>query len=131
MSYGVQEDGSFERKHVVTIWRDLKRIFNNELGEDIELRPTSITQIIDATAIELARQWAAAEGAYYASFYQDASGEALDKQLTLAGFSLIPTRPATGGAEFSRSDPAPSDVTNSAGTIITTERTDTIPRIVF
>ena len=132
MSYGVQEDGSFERKHVDTIRQDLKRIFKNELGEDIELRPNSpITQIIDATAIELARQWAAAEGAYYASFYQDASGEALDKQLALAGFSRIPTRPATGEVEFSRSDPAPSDVTISAGTTITTERTETRPRIPF
>jgi uncharacterized phage protein gp47/JayE len=132
MSYGVQEDGSFERKHVDTIRKDLKRIFKNELGEDIELRPSSpITQILDAAAVELARQWAAAEGAYYASFYQDASGEALDKQLALAGFSRIPTRPATGEVEFSRSDPAPSDITISAGTVITTERTETRPRIPF
>jgi len=132
MSYGVQGDGSFERKHVDTIREDLKRVFKNELGEDIELRPSSpIMQIIDAAAVELARQWAAAEGAYYASFYQDASGEALDKQLALAGFSRIPTRPATGEVEFSRDDPAPSDITIPAGTIITTERTETRPRIPF
>lgn len=132
MGYGVQDDGSFERKHVDTIREDLKRVFKNELGEDIELRPSSpIMQIIDAAAVELARQWAAAEGAYYASFYQDASGEALDKQLALAGFSRIPTRPATGEVEFSRTDAAPSDITIPAGTVITTERTETRPRIPF
>jgi hypothetical protein len=132
MSYGVQDDGTFERKHVDTIREDLKRVFKNELGEDIELRPSSpIMQIIDAAAVELARQWAAAEGAYYASFYQDTSGEALDKQLALAGFSRIPTRPATGEVEFSRSDPAPSDITIPAGTVVTTERTETRPRIPF
>ena len=132
MSYGVQDDGTFERKHVDTIREDLKRVFKNELGEDIELRPSSpIMQIIDAAAVELARQWAAAEGAYYASFYQDASGEALDKQLALAGFSRIPTRPATGEVEFSRTDAAPSDITIPAGTVVTTERTETRPRIPF
>lgn len=132
MSHGVQDDGSFERKHVDMVREDLKRAFKNELGEDIELRPSSpITQIIDAAAVELSRQWAAAEGAYYASFYQDAQGEALEKQLALAGFSRVPTRPATGEIEFSRSGPAPSDITIPSGTVVTTERTETRPRIPF
>lgn len=130
--YGVQDDGTFRRKHVDVIREDLKRVFKNELGQDIELRPNSpLTQIIDAAAIEIARQWAAAEDAYYASFYQDAEGEELDKHLALAGYQRKRLRPATGKVEFSRSDPAPDDIPFPEGTVITTTRTQTRPRIPF
>jgi len=130
--FGTQDDGTFRRKHVDRIREDMKRVFKDQLGEDIELRPNSpLTQIIDAAAIELARQWQAAEDAYYASFYQDAEGEELDKQLALAGYSRKRLRPATGEVEFSRSDPAPDDIPIDAGTVVTTERTETRPRIPF
>lgn len=130
--YGVQDDGTFRRKHVDVIREDLKRAFKNELGQDIELRPNSpLTQIIDAAAIEIARQWAASEDAYYASFYQDAEGEELDKHLALAGYQRKRLRPATGEVEFSRSDPAPDDIPIPAGTVVTTTRTQTRPRIPF
>jgi len=130
--YGVQDDGAFRRKHVDTIREDLKRLFKNELGEDIELRPNSpLTQIIDAAAIELARQWQASEDAYYASFYQEAEGEELDKHLALAGYQRKRLRPATGEVEFSCSDPAPNDIPIPEGTVVTTTRTQTRPRIPF
>jgi uncharacterized phage protein gp47/JayE len=130
--YGVQGDGTFRRKHVDRIREDVKRVFKNRLGEDIELRPNSpLTQIIDAAAVEIARQWQAAEDAYYASFYQDAEGEELDKHLALAGYQRKRLRSATGEVQFSRSDPAPDDITIPEGTVVTTERTETRPRIPF
>lgn len=130
--YGSQDDGTFRRKHVDAIREDLKRVFKDALGEDIELRPNStLTQILDAAAIEIARQWQAAEDAYYASFYQDAEGEELDKHLALAGYQRKRLRPATGEVEFSRGDAAPDDIPIPQGTIVTTERTETRPRIPF
>jgi uncharacterized phage protein gp47/JayE len=130
--YGVQPDGSFQRKPVDDIIDDLEQSFKDALGQDIELRQTSPKkQLLDANAVEIARQWQALEGVYYASFYEDSFGEQLDKQLALAGFSRIPARSATGEVEFSREDAAPDDITIEAGTVVTTKRTETRPPIPF
>ena len=132
VDYGVQDDGTFRRKPVDVIIEDLEQTFKDNLGGDVSLRQNSAKkQLLDATAIELGRQWQAAEAAYYASFYQDSFGEQLDKQLALAGFSRIPARSATGEVEFSRDDPAPEDIPIDAGTIVTTIRTETRPPIPF
>ncbi|QHS17936.1 baseplate J protein [haloarchaeon 3A1-DGR] len=130
--YGVQEDGSFTRKHIDEIRSDQKQNFKNAVGEDIEVRQSSPQiQLLDANAIELARLWQVVEDMYYASFFEDATGEQLDKQLALAGYSRIPARSATGEVEFSRGDPAPDDITISSGTVVTTQRTETKPAIPF
>jgi len=132
MSYGTQDDGSFDRKYVDQIREDLRSDLRGELGENIELRPGSpLGQIVDSLSIEIARQWEAAEAAYYASFYEDSTGEQLDKQLALAGFSRLPARSATGEVVFSRSSAAPNDITIPQGTVVTTQRTDTKPPIPF
>ena len=130
--FGVDEDGRFVKKSIDQIRDDLRENFRNELGRDFEFRQTSpITQLLDAVSIELARQWDGAEAVYYASFFEDAFGEQLDKQLALAGFSRRRLRGATGAVTFARDSPAPSDVTVPEETVVTTERTDTDPPIPF
>ena len=129
---GIQDDGSFSRKNVDDIIDDLERSLKNGLGEDIELRQSSpLKQVVDSVAVELALQWQASEELYFDTFFEDASGEALDKQLALAGFSRLPQRSATGEVEFSRDDPASDDIQITAGTIVRTEATETRPSIPF
>lgn len=130
--YGVQDDGRFIKKDVVDIRDNLERYIKNELGDDISLRQNSpIKQLIDAFSIEISRQWEAAEDSYYASFFKDAEGEQLDKQLALAGFSRRNLQPAEGAVVFSRDGPATRDIDISEGTVVTTERTETRPQIPF
>lgn len=130
--YGVQEDGTFRRKHIDVIREDAKRRFKNTAGEDIEFEPSSPQQaIVDMLSQEAAIQWMALEQVYYAGFFEDATGEALDKQLALAGFSRQPSQSATGEVVFSRNDPASDDITIDAETVVTTRRTDTRPAIPF
>ena len=126
------DEGQFNKKDIVEIREDLRQTFLNELEQDISLRQNSpIQQIIDAAAIEMARQWDAIEDSYYSSFYQDAKGNELDKQLALAGFSREELRPATGEVTFSRDSPASRDITISEGTIVKTPQTETRPGIPF
>jgi len=130
--FGLQPDGTFEKKSIDQIRDDLKTAFEQELGTDIELRPSSpVLQIINATATEIATQWDAAEAAYYASFYEDSFGEQLDKQLALAGFSRRPLRAATGEVVFSRETMASTDYSIPEGTVVTTPRTESRPPIPF
>ena len=130
--YGIQDDGSFDRKHVDQIIEDLEQHFKNAAGEDIEVRQASPQkQLLDAFAIELGYQWMALEEVYYATFFEDASGEALDKQLALAGFTRRPAQSATGEVTFKRDSPAPDDITIDEGTEVTTRRSDTRPAIPF
>lgn len=130
--YGIQPDGSLRRPHVDDLRDRLERTFKNAAGEGIELNQGSPQQqMIDMAAQEFAHHWMALEEVYYAGFYQDASGEALDKQLALAGFTRIPARSATGEVVFSRESPAPDDITIQAETVVTTRRTETRPPIPF
>jgi hypothetical protein len=132
MSYGVQDDGTFERKPVDEIRDDIKQDFLNELGQDIELRPSSpVIQIINAVSLELTKQWAAVEDSYYSSFFEDSFGEALDKQLALAGFQRLQLRGATGEATFKRQNPATQDIVIPEGTVIQAPSTNTRPKIPF
>lgn len=132
MSYGVQTDGTFDKKPVDEIRDDIKQDFLNELGQDIELRPSSpVVQVINAVSLELAKQWNSVEGSYYASFYEDSFGEQLDKQLALAGFQRKSLRGATGEVTFSRDSAATQDVTIPEGTVVQAPRTQTRPRIPF
>lgn len=130
--YGIQSDGSFRRKHVDEVEEDTVRELKNNLGEDVELRQRSeLKQIVDTVSIELALQWQALEEVYFSTFYEDASGEALAKQLALAGFTRLPQRSATGEVDFSRSSAAPDDIDIPAGTVVTTTRTESRPAIPF
>lgn len=130
--YGVQDDGTFRRKYVDEIRDSSKRTFKNTAGEDIKFRPGSPQQaIINILAQEAAHQWMALEAVYYAGSFEDASGEALDKQLALAGFARRPARSATGEVVFRRNSPAPDDISIDEGTIVTTRRTETRPPIPF
>lgn len=130
--YGVQDDGTFDRKPVDEIREDIKQDFLNELGQDIELRSSSpVIQIINAVSLELTKQWAAAEDSYYSSFFEDSFGEALDKQLALAGFRRLSLRGATGEVKFSRNSPATQDIPIPSGTTVIAPSTDTSPRIPF
>ena len=130
--YGIQDDGSFRRKHVDEIEESTVRNLRNRLGEDVELRQRSeLKQIVDTMAIEFSLQWQALEEVYFSTFFEDAAGEALAKQLALAGFTRLPQRSATGEVEFSRGSPAPDDIDIPAGTVVTTTRTQSRPAIPF
>lgn len=130
--YGVQSDGSFRKKPVDVIREQIKEDFINELGKDLSLRESSTeTQIINAVSLEISRQWGAIEGSYYASFYEDAYGKQLDKQLAKVGFQRRPQRGATGEVTFSTIDPATDDITISSGTRVATEGTQSRPQIPF
>lgn len=130
--YGVQDDGTFRRKHVDVIREDAIRRFKNTAREDVEFNPSSPQQaIVDMLAQEAAVQWMALEEVYYAGFFEDATGEALDKQLALAGFSRQPSQSATGEIVFKRNGPASDDITIDEGTEVTTKRSDTRPAIPF
>lgn len=130
--YGIQDDGSFRRKHVDEVEEDTVRELKNRLGEDVELRQRSeLKQIVDTMAIEFALQWQALEDVYFDTFFEDASGEALDKQLALAGFTRLPQRSATGEVKFTTDSAASDDVQITAGTVVTTEETETTPAIPF
>lgn len=130
--YGIQDDGSFRRKHVDEVEEDTVRELKNNLGEDVELRQRSeLKQIVDTVSIELALQWQALEALYFSTFYEDASGEALSKQLAIAGFTRLSQRSATGEVKFSRSSAAPDDIDIPAGTVVTTTRTESRPAIPF
>jgi len=132
MSFGVQSDGSFNRKHVDDIVEDLETKLKQEAGNDIDLRQGSpLKQVIDMVAIELAEQWEAQEDNYYASYYEDAFGIQLDRLLAIAGISRIPRRGATGEVTFSTDSVNGNDVSIPAGTQVTTELTDTKPAIPF
>jgi len=132
MSYGIDEDGRFNKKDVVDIREDLRTHVQNELPEDVSLQPNSpVQQLIDAFAIEISRQWDAAEDSYFASFYEDAEGEQLDKQLALAGFQRRPLRPAESVVVFSRDTPAPRDIDIPEGTRVQVPATRTRPNIPF
>jgi|GEM_PF-797628 len=132
MSFGVQSDGSFNRKHVDDIVDDLETKLKQEAGNDIDLRQGSpLKQVIDMVAIELAEQWEAQEDNYYASYYEDAFGIQLDRLLAIAGISRIPRRGATGEVTFSTDSANSNDVSIPAGTQVTTEATDTKPAIPF
>lgn len=132
MSFGVDDDGRFNKKDVVTIREDLRQHVQNELPEDVSLQQNSpIQQLIDAFAIEISRQWDAAEDTYFSSFFVDAEGEQLDKQLALAGFSRRELQSATGVVVFSRDSPAPRNITISEGTRVAVPATQTRPSIPF
>lgn len=132
MSYGVQDDGTFERKHIDDVQDSLVEKLREEAGEDIDLKQSSpVKQLLDTVAIEVAGLWEAAEENYYASYYEDAFGDQLDKLLALAGMSRIPRRPATGEVEFRADPPNATDKTIPKGTVVTTEPTDSTPAIPF
>ncbi|WP_158058261.1 baseplate J/gp47 family protein [Halorussus halophilus] len=132
MSYGVQDDGTFERKHIDDIQDSLMDKIQQEAGEDIDLKQSSpLKQLLDTVAIEVAGLWEAAEENYYATYYEDAFGTQLDKLLSLAGMSRIPRRSATGEVEFRTENPNDTDKTVSKGREVTTRKTDEKPAIPF
>jgi len=130
--FGIQEDGTFNKRPVDVIRKSAKEDVADQLGWDIsEQNENPVIEMVDGLSIEIARQWDAAEASFYASFYQDAFGEQLDKQLALAGFSRRRLQSATGEVRFFRSGAAPEDIEIPTGTVITTQRTETRPPIPF
>lgn len=132
MSYGVQNDGTFERKHIDDIQDSLVNKLQQEAGENIDLTQSSpVKQLLDTVALEVAGLWEATEENYYATYYEDAFGKQLDKLLSLAGMSRIPRRSATGEVEFSTNTANSTDKTIPKGTEVTTKSTDSNPAIPF
>ena len=132
MNYGVQDDGTFERKHIDDVQESLVNKLQQEAGENIDLTQSSpVKQLLDTVALEVAGLWEATEENYYATYYEDAFGTQLDKLLSLAGMSRIPRRSATGEVEFRTNTPNEADKTIPKGTEVTTKATDTKPAIPF
>ncbi|NEU58594.1 baseplate J/gp47 family protein [Halorussus sp. MSC15.2] len=132
MSYGVQNDGTFERKHIDDVQDSLVNKLQQEAGENIDLAQSSpVKQLLDTVALEVAGLWEAAEENYYASYYEDAFGTQLDNLLSLAGMSRIPRRSATGEVKFYSNPKNSTDKTIPKGTEVTTPSTDQAPPIPF
>ena len=130
--YGIQDDGSFKRKHVDDLQESIKNGLKLRAGDDIDLEQGSpAKQIVDMLSDELAEQWEAEEENYYTTYYGDAFGEQLDKLIALAGFSRIRRRVATGVVEFSTGTPNATNTTIPRGTEVTTVPTDSRPALTF
>lgn len=130
--YGVQQDGSFKRKHIDEIESDLKTQAREVFGSDVDLEQGSpIKQFVDLMVVEQDRLWQALEENYYISFYEDAFGDNLDRILSLAGFSREQRRSATGEVTFSTSSPNAANVEIPQGTEVQTASTETKPAIPF
>ena len=132
MSYGVQSDGRFERKHIDEIQEDMLRRIEHDLG-DVDFHQSSpIKQIVDLMSVELAQQWEAQEENYYVAFYEDTHGEALDKLLALAGMSRRQLQPATGEVQFTIAGDITANHYFAEGDVeVTTPATDDKPPIPF
>lgn len=132
MSYGVQDDGTFERKHIDDVQDSLVNKLRQEAGENVDLKQSSpVKQLLDTVAIEVAGLWEAAEENYYATYYQDAFGDQLDKLLSIAGMSRIPRRAATGEVQFHTDAPNNTDKAIPKGIEVTTKPTGDVPAIPF
>jgi uncharacterized phage protein gp47/JayE len=130
--YGIQDDGSFKRKHVDDLQESIKNGLKRRAGDDIDLEQGSpAKQIVDMLSDELAEQWEAEEENYYTTYYGDAFGEQLDKLIALAGFSRIRRRVATGVVEFSTGTPNATNTPIPAETKVATVETDTRPALKF
>lgn len=130
--FGVQEDGSFRRKHVDDLQESIKNGLKRRAGEDIDLEQGSpAKQIVDMLSDELAEQWEVEEENYYTTYYKDAFGEQLDKLISLAGFSRIRRRVATGEVVFSTSSANLTDTVIPEGQEVATPETETRPLITF
>ena len=100
--FGLQPNGEFNRKKVEAIQKSLLAFAREEFGETANLAPGSPKrQLIDVATIELTDLWEALEGTYYATYFEDAWGEALDRVLAIAGVGRMERRGATGEVTFS------------------------------
>lgn len=130
--FGVQDDGSFNRKHIDDLQESIKNGLRQRAGGDIDLEQGSpAKQIVDMLSDELAEQWEAEEENYYTTYYADSFGEQLDKLIALAGFSRIRRRVATGVVEFSTSTPNTTNTVIPEGRELATTETDERPPIPF
>lgn len=130
--YGIQDDGSFKRKHIDDLQNSIEGGLKRRVGDDIDLDQGSpAKQIVDMLSDELAEQWEAEEENYYTTYYGDAFGEQLDKLIALAGFSRIRRRVATGVVHFETGTPNATNTTIPSGTQITTVPTDSRPALTF
>ena len=130
--YGVQKDGTFDRKFIDDIITTLETNIQENSGRDVDLRQDSpIKQALDTFAIEIAELWASQEENYYSAFYDEAFGSQLDDILKLAGVTRIPRRSATGEIVFQTEQPNNEDIQIQSGTEVRTEETDTVPPIPF
>lgn len=130
--YGIQDDGSFSRKHINDLEASLVETARAEFGDDVDLAPGSPhRQLIDIATLELADLWQELEGTFYASYFPDAVGIQLDRILALAGVSRLQRRGATGEVTFSTSSANDTDVTIPKGTRVATPETESLPRRPF
>lgn len=120
MSYGVTQTG-FRPKPFSVILEELKQLAKQEFGEDIDLSENSrLLRFLEIVAKRMDELWQMAEDVYYSAFIDYATGDSLDSLAALVGYKRIAARKATGTVTFSRSTPATSDITISAGTRVAT-----------
>ena len=121
MTYGVTPNG-FVRKDYTDILEDLKEAAKSYFGDDIDLSDTSpLYKILQITASEISQLWAELERAYYSGFFSTASGAALDQLASLFNVIRSPATYASGTVRFSRTTPAPFEITISEGTRVSTD----------
>lgn len=133
VEYGVQQDGTFRRKHLDEIQQDLLQRAKENIPNFDPAPGSPDRQRIDFVSIELVDQWEALEACFDAGYLDTAYGVQMDRLLSLAGVGRVPRRGAGGEVTFSLGDgnTATSDITIESGTVITTESTDNSPAIPF
>lgn len=120
-TYGVTEDG-FVIKPYEAIVDSLKTLAQTYLGADLYLGEFSrILRFIQAIAYGLDEYWQQLEYTYYSKYIDFAFGPHLEHVVAEMGFTKLAAQKATGIATFSRSTPAPANITIPAGTRIETE----------
>lgn len=130
--FGIQDDGSFERKYLDDIQASLLERAQAEFGDDVDLAPGSPhRQLIDLATLELADLWQELEGTYYAAYFPDAVGIQIDRILALAGVSRLERRGATGEVTFTASSAPVDPISIPEGTRVATPETETKPSIPF
>lgn len=129
--FGIQDDGSFNRKTLDHIRDSLVTIAKSELGNVDLDRGSPPRQLIDVAAIEIADLWESLEGVYYGNYFEDSVGIQIDRILSLAGVSRIPRRGATGEVTFTATSVPTDDISIEAGTVVTTNGTEQLPPIPF
>jgi len=130
MAYGVLDTGFVPKTYSEIIAEEeakAKELF----GSDVDLTATSpLKKFIEITAVEKAILWQALEAVYYAGFIDTATGDNLDKVVSLVSITRNPAVKATGQVTFTGSNgafiPAGSKVETSTGIQFETDADATI-----
>ena len=116
MAFGVTTAG-FVPKAFDDILAGLENKAQEVYGPDVDLGDHSdLKKFMQVVALDIANLWQQLELAYYAGYFDTASGDSLDRVVALIGISRKAAVKAAGAVTFSRSTPAEADIPIPSGT---------------